>query len=53
MEPAEDGLPAGNYATSVLDEILRTEEPARRVPDEPVIGGESTGAPTDGPLLDA
>lgn len=28
-------LPAGNYATSVLNEILRTTEPDRRTEDEP------------------
>lgn len=28
-------LPAGNYATSVLDEILRTTEPERRTENEP------------------
>lgn len=28
-------LPAGNYATSVLDEILRTSEPDRHTEDEP------------------
>ena len=30
-------LPAGNYATSVLNEILRTTEPDRRVEDEPQV----------------
>lgn len=29
-------LPAGNYATSVLDEILRTTEPDRHTENEPV-----------------
>ena len=28
-------LPAGNYATSVLDEVLRTTEPDRRTDNEP------------------
>jgi len=28
-------LPAGVYATSVLDEILRTTEPVRHTEDEP------------------
>jgi tRNA pseudouridine13 synthase len=30
-------LPAGNYATSVLDEILRTSEPERHSEDEPAV----------------
>jgi tRNA pseudouridine13 synthase len=29
-------LPAGNYATSVLSEILRTTEPERHTENEPV-----------------
>ena len=28
-------LPAGNYATSLLDEVLRTTEPERRMENEP------------------
>ncbi len=31
-------LPAGNYATSVLNEILRTTEPDRQVEGEPAVG---------------
>ncbi|MET0209170.1 MAG: hypothetical protein ABW220_09005, partial [Burkholderiaceae bacterium] len=30
-------LPAGNYATSVLDEILRTTEPERYTENEPPV----------------
>jgi tRNA pseudouridine13 synthase len=30
-------LPAGNYATSVLNEILRTTEPERHTESEPAV----------------
>jgi tRNA pseudouridine13 synthase len=38
-------LPAGNYATSVLNEILRTTEPERRTEDEPAADAESAALP--------
>ena len=34
-------LPAGNYATSVLDEILHTTEPERHVENEPEAEAEA------------
>lgn len=42
-------LPAGNYATSVLNEVLRTNEPERHAQDEPAAAAGEVARPTDAP----